>query len=72
EGQMCHTAEWDKRINFKNKRVAVVGTGAGAIQVVPKIQQMNVSQLLVFQRTPPWIIPRADRCLSNFEKRLFA
>ncbi|CAF1472380.1 unnamed protein product [Rotaria magnacalcarata] len=63
EGQMCHTAEWDKRINFKNKRVAVVGTGAGAIQVVPKIQQMNVSQLLVFQRTPPWIIPRADRCL---------
>ncbi|CAF1332237.1 unnamed protein product [Rotaria sordida] len=70
EGQMCHTSEWDKTIDFKNKRVAVIGTGASAIQVVPEIQQMNVSQLFVFQRTPPWIIPRVDRRVSNFEKRL--
>ncbi|CAF2815917.1 unnamed protein product [Rotaria sp. Silwood2] len=67
---MCHTAEWDKTIDFKNKRVAVVGTGASAIQVVPEIQQMNVSELFVFQRTPPWIIPRDDRRISDFEKRL--
>ncbi|CAF4374805.1 unnamed protein product, partial [Rotaria sordida] len=45
---MCHTSEWDKTIDFKNKRVAVIGTGASAIQVVPEIQQMNVSQLFVF------------------------
>ncbi|CAF3264857.1 unnamed protein product [Rotaria sp. Silwood2] len=71
QGQMCHTAEWDKTIDFKNKRVAVVGTGASAIQVVPEIQQMNVSELFVFQRTPPWVIPRFDRPISDWEKNLF-
>ncbi|CAF3679083.1 unnamed protein product [Rotaria sp. Silwood1] len=70
QGEMCHTAEWNKTIDFKNKHVAVIGTGASAIQVVPEIQQMNVSKLFVFQRTPPWIIPRIDRCVSDFEKCL--
>ncbi|CAM4784190.1 unnamed protein product [Rotaria magnacalcarata] len=72
EGRMCHTAEWDKTIDFKNKRVAVVGTGASAIQTVPEIHKTGVKQLLVFQRTPGWIIPRMDRTVSNWEKRLFA
>ena len=72
QGQMCHTAEWNNTIDFKNKHVAVIGTGASAIQVIPAIQQMNVSELLVFQRTPPWIVPRKDRCVSNLEKRIFA
>ncbi|CAF3373626.1 unnamed protein product [Rotaria socialis] len=72
EGRMCHTAEWDKTIDFKNKRVAVVGTGASAIQTVPEIQKAGVTQLLVFQRTPPWIIPRVDRIVNDWEKRLFA
>ena len=72
EGQTCHTAEWNKTIDFKNKRVAVIGTGASSIQVVPEVQQMGVSQLLVFQRTAPWVVPRLDRRVSNFEKRLFA
>ena len=71
EGQMCHTAEWNKSIDFKNKRVAVIGTGASAIQVVPKLHQMGVEELLVFQRTPAWVIPRIDRALSNWEKELF-
>ena len=70
EGQMCHTAEWDKTIDFRNKRVAVIGTGASAIQAIPEIQQMGVRQLLVFQRTPPWVIPRIDRLLSDWEKNL--
>ncbi|CAF4057287.1 unnamed protein product, partial [Rotaria sp. Silwood1] len=71
QGQMCHTAEWNKNIDFTNKRVAVVGTGASAIQTVPEVQKAGVTQLLVFQRTPPWIIPRADRIVTKFEKRLF-
>ena len=71
-GEKCHTARWDKTIDFTNKRIAVIGTGASAIQVVPEIQKMNVEKLLVFQRTPPWTIPRIDRRVSNFEKRLFA
>jgi cation diffusion facilitator CzcD-associated flavoprotein CzcO len=70
QGQMCHTAEWDKTVDFKNKRVAVIGTGASAIQIVPKVQQMGVKQLLIFQRTPPWVIPRIDLALSNWEKNL--
>ncbi|CAF4187683.1 unnamed protein product [Rotaria socialis] len=51
---------------------AVVGTGASAIQVVPEIQQMNVSQLLVFQRTLLWIVPRVDRTITQWEKNLLA
>ncbi|CAF0766692.1 unnamed protein product [Adineta ricciae] len=72
EGEMCHTAEWNKNIELKNKRVAVVGTGASAIQVVPEIHKAGVEKLYVFQRTPAWVIPRADRKVSDFEKRLFA
>ncbi|CAF5009960.1 unnamed protein product [Rotaria sp. Silwood1] len=71
QGEMCHTAEWNKTIDFKNKHIAVIGTGASAIQVIPEIQQMNVSELLIFQRTPPWIIPRFDRLITDWEKNLF-
>ena len=70
-GQMCHTAEWNKTIDFKNKRVAVIGTGASAIQTVPEIHKEDVDQLLVFQRTPPWIIPRVDRPVKDWEKGVF-
>ncbi|CAF2006458.1 unnamed protein product [Rotaria magnacalcarata] len=72
EGKMCHSAQWDTKIDFNKKRVAVVGTGASAIQIVPEIYKMNTSELIVFQRTPPWIIPRIDRQVTQWEKRLFA
>jgi cation diffusion facilitator CzcD-associated flavoprotein CzcO len=72
EGQMCHTAEWDNSLDFKGKRVAVVGTGASAIQAVPEIQKSGVEQLYVFQRTPAWVIPRADRRVKDWEKQLYA
>ncbi len=71
QGQMCHTAKWDETIDFKNKRVAVIGTGASAIQVIPEIQKMDVSRLLIFQRTAPWVMPRFDRRLQDWEKNLF-
>ncbi|UJR21710.1 hypothetical protein I4U23_024787 [Adineta vaga] len=70
EGEMCHTAKWNKSFDFVNKRVAVIGTGASAIQAVPEIQKMGVSQLLVFQRTPPWVIPRLDRRITDWEKNV--
>jgi cation diffusion facilitator CzcD-associated flavoprotein CzcO len=72
EGEMCHTAEWKKTINFENKRVAVIGTGASAIQTIPEIEKFGVAQLLVFQRTPPWVIPRVDRVVTKWEKKFFA
>ena len=72
EGAMCHTAIWNAKMDFRGKRVAVIGTGASAIQVVPAVQKMDVTQLLVFQRTPPWVVPRIDRRVTDWEKRLFA
>lgn len=72
EGQMCHTAEWDKSIDFQGKRVAVIGTGASAVQTVPEVHKMGVKEMFIFQRTAPWIIPRADRVVKEWEKKLFA
>jgi cation diffusion facilitator CzcD-associated flavoprotein CzcO len=71
EGTAFHSATWDHDHDLSGKRVAVIGTGASAIQFVPKIAK-KTSQLTVFQRTPPWILPKPDRRFSSWEKRLFA
>lgn len=60
EGTMFHSAEWNHDHDLTGERVAVVGTGASAIQFVPQIQA-RVGKLHLFQRTPPWIVPRNDR-----------
>jgi len=70
EGRAFHSACWDHELDLRGKRVAVIGTGASAIQFVPEIQPL-VERLHVFQRTPPWIIPRHDRPLGAFERALF-
>jgi cation diffusion facilitator CzcD-associated flavoprotein CzcO len=58
-GKSFHTAEWDASADLRDKRVAVIGTGASAIQIVPEIA-LVVGELTLFQRTPPWVIPRND------------
>ena len=68
EGRAYHSAQWDHTHNLKNERVAVVGTGASAIQLIPRIQP-DVSELTVFQRTPPWVVPHNDRPITPLEKR---
>ena len=70
-GTMCHSAEWDYSIDLKGKRVAVIGTGASSIQIVPNIAP-EVAALFVFQRTPAWIMPRGERKISAFEHFLFS
>jgi cation diffusion facilitator CzcD-associated flavoprotein CzcO len=60
EGNAFHTARWDHGDDLAGKRVAVIGTGASAVQVVPAIQP-RVSRLTLFQRTPPWVAPHMDR-----------
>lgn len=70
EGAAFHTARWDHDHDLTGKRVAVVGTGASAIQVVPHIQPL-AGKLSVFQRTPPWIMPHPGRPVRAAEKRLF-
>src|SRR3954467_3509783 len=69
-GTVFHSATWDHDHDLSGERVAVIGTGASAIQFVPQIQP-RVSKLHLFQRTPPWIMPRPDRPLTKFEKRLY-
>ena len=71
QGQMCHTAEWNETIDLKNKRVAVVGTGSSASQCVPQIHRAGVKELLLFQRTPGWVLPRLDRNITECEKTIF-
>ncbi len=62
-GALLHTARWDEALSLDGKRVAIVGTGASAIQVVPAIQP-RVGHLTLFQRTPAYVIPRRDRTLA--------
>ena len=63
EGTTFHSATWDHDHELDGERVAVIGTGASAIQFVPQIQA-RVGRLHVFQRTAPWIMPRPDRPLT--------
>jgi cation diffusion facilitator CzcD-associated flavoprotein CzcO len=70
EGSVFHSAAWDHEYDLTGRNVAVIGTGASAIQFVPQIQPL-VNNLTVFQRTPPWIIPRHDRQISQLERWLF-
>ncbi|MFD4586104.1 flavin-containing monooxygenase [Streptomyces sp. NPDC058423] len=68
-GRVFHSARWDHDYDLRGKRVAMVGTGASAIQIVPSIQPL-VSKLTLFQRTPPWVMPRMDRAISAGERWL--
>jgi cation diffusion facilitator CzcD-associated flavoprotein CzcO len=68
-GKTFHTGRWDHEYDLTGERVAVVGTGASAVQVVPAIQP-RVGRLIVFQRTPGWVVPRPDRRISEKEKRV--
>lgn len=63
-GKVFHTADWQHDVDLKGKKVAVIGTGASAIQVVPEIAKIAGS-LDVYMRTPPWIIPRNDAPISE-------
>lgn len=69
-GTVFHSAAWRHDHSLDGERVAVVGTGASAIQIVPAIQP-RVRQLFLFQRTPPWILPRLDREVSEAKKRRY-
>src|SRR5581483_2179975 len=69
QGRAFHSARWDHSYELAGKRVAVIGTGASAIQFVPQIQP-KVAQLSLFQRTPPWVLPRGDRAIPERTRRL--
>jgi cation diffusion facilitator CzcD-associated flavoprotein CzcO len=70
KGTVFHSATWDHEHDLSGERVAVIGTGASAIQFVPQIQP-QVAQLHLFQRTPPWIMPRPDRPITRLERFVY-
>ncbi len=69
EGRTFHTNGWDHDVDLAGKRVAVVGSGASAAQVIPAIQP-EVAELHVFQRSPHWVLPRPDRVFTPLQRRL--
>lgn len=70
-GEMFHSARWNHQIDLKGKRIAVIGTGASAIQFIPQIQPL-AKELYVFQRTAPWVVPKPDMDLNDTAKSLIA
>ncbi|AHY48292.1 putative flavoprotein involved in K+ transport (plasmid) [Rubrobacter radiotolerans] len=66
-GATLHTSRWNREHDFTGQRVAVVGTGASAVQVVPELQRV-AKKLTVFQRTPGWVVARPDRRVSGSER----
>jgi cation diffusion facilitator CzcD-associated flavoprotein CzcO len=70
-GAAFHSARWDHDTDLTGKRVAVIGTGASAIQIVPGIID-DVAELQLYQRTPPWVVPRPNRPFPGWLKTAFA
>lgn len=65
-GSIMHTSRWDPRADVTGCRVAVIGTGASAVQVIPELAR-HAAEVTVFQRTPPWMVPKDDRAFSAAE-----
>ncbi|BBY56516.1 NAD(P)/FAD-dependent oxidoreductase [Mycobacterium koreense] len=70
QGHKIHSARWDHDYDFAGKRVAVVGTGASAVQIVPELVK-TAAAVKVFQRTPGWVLPRVNARSSELVKRVF-
>ncbi len=71
QGVSFHSSGWNYDFDLTGKKVAVIGTGASAVQFIPEIAP-EVEHLYVFQRTPHWIVPKPDRQFFSFEKKIFA
>jgi len=69
-GPVFHSTHWDSSVPLEGKRIAVIGTGASAIQFVPEISP-QAEKVYVFQRTPPWILPKFDFAISEKWKNRF-
>ncbi|MGH8491813.1 MAG: flavin-containing monooxygenase [Moraxellaceae bacterium] len=70
EGHKIHSARWDHDYDFKGKRVAVIGTGASGVQIIPELVKVAKS-VKVFQRTPGWVLPRPNYRAPEWNKTLF-
>ena len=71
QGPQFHSVRWDHGVPLQGRRVAVVGTGASAVQIVPALAP-QVAHLDLYQRTPPWVMARNDRSFAAWEQALLA
>ncbi|CAF9929277.1 MAG: hypothetical protein ALECFALPRED_004289 [Alectoria fallacina] len=69
-GKVMHSARWDWDYGLQGKRVGIIGTGATAAQIIPEIRP-QCSQLVVFQRTPAWVMPRHDHPISGTRQAIY-
>ncbi|WP_123027070.1 flavin-containing monooxygenase [Mycolicibacterium stellerae] len=69
-GKIVHTSDWDDSYNAAGRRIAVIGTGATAVQLVPELAE-EAADLTVYQRTPIWVVPKIDFRFPAWAKRLF-
>ena len=67
QGTLFHSARWDHSVDLTGKRIAVIGTGASAVQIIPELQKV-AGHVDVYQRTAHWVIPRNDRTYSRLER----
>lgn len=70
EGSIFHSARWDHNVPLEGRNVAVIGTGASGVQIIPQVAK-RAKHLTVFQRTPNWVTPRGDYQYSELEKGMF-
>ncbi|UYM06457.1 flavin-containing monooxygenase [Solicola gregarius] len=70
EGTTFHSAEWNHDHDLAGKRIAVIGTGASAVQFIPQIRE-TAAHVDVYQRTPSWIVGKPDRPIGAFERALY-
>ncbi|MEU0541017.1 NAD(P)/FAD-dependent oxidoreductase [Nocardia sp. NPDC005978] len=70
-GAVVHTARWDHELDLRGKRVGIIGTGASAVQIIPEIAP-EVAELVVFQRTPIWCLPRPDAPVPGAVRRVMS
>ena len=70
EGHKIHSARWDHEYDFADKKVAVIGTGASGVQIVPELVKVAES-VKVFQRTPGWVLPRINTPTSGWLKKIY-
>jgi len=68
-GPVVHSARWDDSLDLAGRRVAVVGTGASAVQLAPELAR--ASEVVLYQRTPAWVLPRGDRAYTAAERTAF-
>lgn len=70
-GSLFHSADWNHQVPLEHRRVGVIGTGASGIQLIPKLAE-TAAEVVVFQRTATWVLPKADRPIPSIEQRLYA